>query len=125
MADSHHVLHHEFKRPSAEASQERTMMSDMQTVASPRPLPESLRTYGGTVPGVCPDDAQLCIEVRLALLRTCPTLGCSVDVSASDGVVHLRGSVGSVRTLVRMYGAARTVVGIHWVCNDVVVALPA
>lgn len=93
------------------------------------PLPNapsaSLRTYGGADTAVRPDDAQLCIDVRLALLRTCPTLAYGVEVSARDGVVHLRGSVGSVGTLVRMYRAARRVGGIHWVCNDVTVAARA
>jgi osmotically-inducible protein OsmY len=97
-------------------------MSELNSGPSPHPPSTSLRKYVGAGAGARPDDAQLCIDVRLALLRTCPTLGYGVEVSASDGVVHLRGSVGSVGTLVRMYRAARSVAGIHWVCNDVTVA---
>ncbi len=90
-------------------------------------LPPSagLHSYDGALLSRCPDDAQLCIDVSLALLRTCPTLACCVAVTARAGVVHLRGSVGSERALVRAYKAARTVPGIHWVCNDVSVILPA
>ena len=100
-------------------------MSHMQGSPLPHAPSTSLRAYGGADAGGNPDDAQLCIDVRLALLRTCPTLAHGVEVSAREGVVHLRGSVGSVGTLVRMYRAARGVAGIHWVCNDVTVAVRA
>ena len=95
-----------------------------QTAVSGPVHSQWLRSYGGADLRALPDDTQLCIGVRLALLRTCPTLACCVEVTAREGVVHLRGSVGSERSLVRMYKAARKVVGIHWVCNDVTVALP-
>jgi osmotically-inducible protein OsmY len=101
------------------------MLSDLRTDSTWPAHAAPLLRYGGSRPSACADDAQLCIEVRLALLRTCPTLACSVEISAQDGVVHLRGSVGSERMLVRMYKTARTVPGIHWICNDVTVARPA
>lgn len=100
-------------------------MSEMHASPPSQAPSTSLPTYGGAATGASPDDAQLCIDVRLALLRTCPTLAYGVEVSACDGVVHLRGSVGSVGSLVRMYRAARGVTGIHWVCNDVTVAVRA
>ncbi len=100
------------------------MLSDLRTDSGWPLHAAPLRVYSGTQPSPFPDDAGLCIEVRLALLRTCPTLACSVEVMARDGVVRLRGSVGSERVLVRMYKAARSVPGIHWICNDVIVARP-
>jgi hypothetical protein len=116
------LVHHLLRKPREPPARREKNMSDPQGGS---PLPQvpstSLRTYGGADTGVRRDDAQLCIDVRMALLRTCPTLAYGVEISARDGVVHLRGSVGSVGTLVRMYRAARRVDGIQWVCNDVTV----
>ncbi len=89
------------------------------------PPPPPLRMYTSAQPSARPDDAQLCIDVRLALLRICPTLAYAVEITARQGVVQLRGSVSSERALVRMYKAARRVQGIDWICNDVVVTRPA
>ena len=84
-----------------------------------------MHMYAAAAVGACPDDEQLAIEVELALVRRCPWSVGTVSVSAREGVVHLRGSVGSERKLVCMYKAARTVAGIRWVCNDVVTVRPA
>lgn len=83
----------------------------------------SLRQYEGSQYMPCPSNAQLCVEVRLALLRACPSIAFDIEIIARDGVVQLRGSVASERKLVQLYRAARTVPGIHWVCNDVTVDL--
>ena len=85
----------------------------------------ALRRFSGYHSDFCPDDAQLSIEVKLALLRACPTLADTIAISTQDGVVYLRGSVASERKLVHLYKAARTVPGIQWICNDVTVVRPA
>jgi len=80
---------------------------------------ESLRRFGGYHPDYCPDDAQLTLQVRRALVMACPAFARTVGVTVHDGVVFLRGTVGSERLLQQMYKVTRAVPGIHWICNDV------
>ncbi|MDH5539039.1 MAG: BON domain-containing protein [Rhizobacter sp.] len=114
--------------PRQTAAEEMSMHANTQTVrhlATFQPMPAaSLRQYEGSDSVPCPGNAELCLDVRLALLRVCPSIAFAIDIVALDGVVHLRGSVGSERQLVQMYKAARTVPGIQWVCNDVTVERP-
>ena len=102
-----------------------TTSSDLQRDGQPPHHRVSLRRFSGHHSDYCPGDEQLSIEVKLALLRACPTLAYSIDITTQDSVVHLRGSVGSERYLTRMYKAARSVAGIHWICNDVTIVRPA
>lgn len=92
------------------------------SACSPAP---SLRQYAGSDAVPCPGNAELCVEVRLALLRDCPSIAFDVEILAREGAVTLRGRVGSERKLVLLYKAARTVPGIRWVCSDVTVERPS